>query len=345
MPIEQPTLEAIQRGAELLRGGSLVVFPTETVYGLGADASNPAAVESVFVRKDRPTNNPLIVHVADERMAMAVADQWSLCAQRLARAFWPGPMTLVVPAASCVPGVVTANGPTVAVRCPAHPVARALLEAVNRPLVAPSANPSGYVSPTLASHAAGHFPDLLVLDGGACEVGIESTVFAVETLEILRPGMIGSAQIEEVLGEPVRVRETDEAGQIEASPGRLGPHYRPRARTVLVDDLPGFGAGLKALIGSCESGGAVVVLMQAGCERLEHAGACVIELPVSARGYAAGLYSALRQADEVVGGRVGVGGGVSTIVVVRPDASDGDPMWAAILERLSRATSRHDPWA
>lgn len=330
MPVVPPTPGAIERAAEELKGGSLVVFPTETVYGLGAEARNPDAVESVFVRKGRPSNNPLIVHVADEHMARSVSSDWSLRAQQLARAFWPGPLTLVVPANESVPGVVTAHGPTIAVRCPAHPVARALLEEVRLPLVAPSANPSGYVSPTQAEHAAEHFGDLLVLDGGACEVGIESSVFAVETLEILRPGVIGPSQIEAVLGERVSKRVPSASGQVEASPGRLGAHYRPRARTLLVDEMPGGRAGLEVVIGSSGVQGRVVVLSQATSFQSGHE-ATMIEMPASAREYAAGLYAALREADTQ---------GVGLIVVVRPDTSDGDGLWGAILERLTRATTQ-----
>ncbi len=323
MPVEPPSAEAIGRAASLLRAGELVVFPTETVYGLGAMAHDAKAVRAVFERKGRPASNPLIVHVADEAMAMTVAADWPAEASKLAEAFWPGPLTLVLPARADLPSEVTAGGPTVAVRCPDHAVALELLRAVGGPLVAPSANPSGYVSPTLAAHAAGHFSDLMVLDGGACRVGIESTVLRLDPLEILRPGAIGPEQIEAVLGRRPTFAERSAKGS-EASPGRLGPHYQPKARAVMVEGP----VALAALLGHAETGPCVVLAQRAVNIKPPHQ---LIEMPTVAAEYAARLYAALRAADAME---------PELIVVLQPDGSDDAGLWSAIAERLSRATGR-----
>ena len=175
---ESPDIAA---AAQRLREGRLVAFPTETVYGLGADALSEPAVARVFAAKGRPSHNPLIVHVSSIEMAQRVVKEWTREADALARAFWPGPLTLVLEKAACVPGSVTGNGPNVAVRWPRHPVAAALIESFGGPIVGPSANPSGFVSPTTAWHVHQAFAgmDVLVLDGGPCEVGIESTVVSL----------------------------------------------------------------------------------------------------------------------------------------------------------------------
>ncbi len=321
MPVEQPSAEAIDRAAGLLRAGGLVVFPTETVYGLGAVAHDARAVRSVFERKGRPASNPLIVHVADEAMARTVTSEWPDDAQMLAERFWPGPLTLVAAVRSGVPNEVTAGGPTVAVRCPDHAVALELLRAVGSPLVAPSANPSGYVSPTLASHAAGHFGDLTILDGGACSVGIESTVLRMDPLEILRPGSIGPVQIQAVLGRTPTIAERSANGS-EASPGRLGPHYQPRAHTVQV----GTTAELAEVLQVSGNQPCVVLAQPSVSIEPPHQ---LIEMPVGAAEYAARLYAALRAADAAE---------PELIVVLKPTGSDEAGLWSAIAERLSRAT-------
>jgi L-threonylcarbamoyladenylate synthase len=226
---------AIQQAAEILRRGGLVAFPTETVYGLGANALSADACAKVFAVKRRPRFDPLIVHVAGESELGAVCDFRDARAQRLADAFWPGPLTLIVPRTPAIPDVVTAGLPTVAVRVPAHPVARALLAEARIPIAAPSANPFGYISPTLASHVERQIGAEieLVLDGGACTVGVESTIVDMtgERPVLLRPGAIEAERIEALVGELVRAARTD----LPRAPGQLDSHYAPRTRLVLVD--------------------------------------------------------------------------------------------------------------
>src|SRR5580698_8810367 len=191
----------IRRAAELLRAGRLVAFPTETVYGLGANALDEAAVRRIFEAKGRPFSSPLIVHVASIEMARALASEWPPQAELLAKRFWPGPLTIVVPRASHVPGVVTAGLPSVGLRIPAHPMARALIEGAQIPVAAPSANRFTELSPTTAENVPEGLADM-VLDGGPCTVGIESTVVSLAgpTPKILRPGMITQVQIEHIIG-------------------------------------------------------------------------------------------------------------------------------------------------
>jgi L-threonylcarbamoyladenylate synthase len=230
------TPQGIARAANLLRRGALVAFPTETVYGLAADARNAAAVAGVFAAKGRPAHNPLIVHVADLSMAETLA-AFDADAARLAQAFWPGPLTLVLPLrdGAGLPPAVTANGPNVALRLPAHPVAQALLRAFGGPLVGPSANPSGRISPTRAAHVAEGLGGRIaaVLDGGDCRVGVESTILATGgegPVRLLRPGGIAADQIEGVVG-PLATGGSDPARPI--APGQFASHYAPVARVRL----------------------------------------------------------------------------------------------------------------
>lgn len=310
-------MDAIAHAAAHLRAGGLVVMPTETVYGLAAVARDAAAVRRVFEAKGRPAANPLIVHAGSLEMARQCCAQWPAEADVLARAFWPGPLTLVLPKADWVPDIVTAGGRTVAVRVPRHPVALALIEAVGEPLVAPSANMSGYVSPTNAEHVRGVWSDadVFVLDGGASEVGLESTVVAVgdDGLRVLRPGVIGAQELSRVSGVPVV--EGEGGGEVAASPGLIGPHYQPRARVVLVCSIDGIGAA----IGDAKA----VVLLPPG----DSSGGGV-RMPADAAAYGRGLYAALREAD---------GMGASVIVVCVPGGEG--PVWGAIRERLGRAAS------
>lgn len=221
---------AIARAAALLRDGELVAFPTETVYGLGALAGSDQAVARVFAAKGRPAHNPLIVHVADVAVARRVGVLDARC-EALAARFWPGPLTLVVPRApgASVSSLATAGLATVALRVPAHPVALALLRAVAAPIVAPSANPSGRVSPTTAAHVADELGDrvALILDAGPCRVGVESTVvdLAAAVPRMLRPGGVPREALEAVLGA-VGIAEGDP--QRPRSPGQLPAHYAPR---------------------------------------------------------------------------------------------------------------------
>jgi len=231
----------IERAAELLRAGRLVAFPTETVYGLGANALDAAAVRRIFDAKGRPHSSPLIVHVASIGMARSLALQWPEKAEALARAFWPGPLTIIVAKKPVVPDIVTAGFSSVGLRIPAHPMAMALLQAAELPLAAPSANRFTQLSPTTAAHVREGLGDAvdLILDGGPCGIGIESTVISLagDKPSILRPGMITAPQIEGVIGPVVT-----EAGA--ESPGQHPKHYSPRTRLVL-GESPREGKGIR----------------------------------------------------------------------------------------------------
>lgn len=218
------------RAAEVLRGGELVAFPTETVYGLGGDATNDMAVARIFEAKGRPRFNPLIVHV-DRIETVQGFVEWSHEADVLARAFWPGPLTLVLPIrpGTGISPLVTADLPSLAVRVPAHPVAQELLRVFGGPVAAPSANPSGRISPTTAAHVAAGLAGKIaaILDGGACEVGVESTIVGLtDEPTLLRPGGLPAEAVEQALGQPLARHG---AGDAVTAPGQLASHYAPGA--------------------------------------------------------------------------------------------------------------------
>ncbi|OAN76544.1 threonylcarbamoyl-AMP synthase [Jannaschia sp. EhC01] len=222
----------IARAAEVLRDGGLLAMPTETVYGLAADAMNGPAVARIFEAKGRPTFNPLIVHVLSLEAASELV-KVDTTAQALAAAFWPGPVTLVLPSRGRVADLVSGGLDTLAVRVPAHPLARAVLETFGGPVAAPSANPSGQISPTLAQHVVDGLGDAVdaVLDGGACGVGLESTILApgADGVRLLREGGVSREAVEDVVG-PVLTELTP--GRVEA-PGQMEKHYAPRTKVVL----------------------------------------------------------------------------------------------------------------
>lgn len=230
------TQEIIKEAAAIIRKGGLVTFPTETVYGLGADALNPLAVVRIFEVKNRPRFDPLIVHIADfssvEKLCSSVDER----ARKLMEKFWPGPLTLVLPKTQVVPDIVTAGFPTVAIRMPAHPVALRLIEEAGTPIAAPSANPFGYLSPTTAEHVreqVGKKVDL-ILDGGKCPIGVESTVIELTGKEplLLRPGGLPIEEIEKVIGK-VKISTTSPKPR---SPGQLTRHYSPRTPIRILKD-------------------------------------------------------------------------------------------------------------
>lgn len=324
--MNQETESILASAVDRLRAGGLVAFPTETVYGLGADALSEAAVRRVFELKGRPAHNPLIVHVADEEMSRRVSADWPAAAGMLARRFWPGPVTIIVPRAPIVPELVTAGGPTVAVRCPDHPLAMALLELFGGPIVGPSANRSGSVSPTRAEHVRAAFSEeeVMVLDGGPCRTGIESTVVSLAGAapRILRQGVVGAAEIGAVLGVDVALALTHAADDRapRESPGMLERHYAPRAPLVL------FEADVWPEIAD-EAHGAVVLLTH---ERTRHVDPPhhLIRMPMDAPGYAAWLYAALHEADALAPAR---------ILVERPTGQGA--LWDAIRDRLARAAT------
>jgi len=301
---------SVARAAEILRAGGLVVLPTETVYGLGADAANPRAVARIYEAKGRPQFNPLIAHVLglDEAEAHAVLHE---NARKLAHAFWPGPFTIVARrrADSNVAELACAGLDTIALRAPSHPMARELLTAFGGPIVAPSANRSGHVSATTAQHAA---EDLggrvdLVLDGGPCAIGLESTIVAVaddERVTLLRPGAISRGEIEALVG-PIAVAH---GGAIQA-PGMMESHYAPRARMRLDADAPRAGEAYLAFGAPAPAGGAT---LSATGDLVEAA---------------ANLYAALRALDATG----------ADVIAVAPIPGDG--LGEAIRDRLARAAA------
>ncbi|MBX3144740.1 MAG: threonylcarbamoyl-AMP synthase [Trueperaceae bacterium] len=318
-----------------LRAERPVAFPTETVYGLGADAASERAVARVFELKGRPRDHPLIVHLGSAAWLSTYADladeRLKARAEALAAAFWPGPLTLVLPASSVVPRAVTGGQSTVAVRVPAHPVALRLLTEFGRALVAPSANRFGRISPTEASHVAGEFAGtLVVLDGGDCRVGIESTIVDLtsEVPQVLRPGAVSVDKVSEVLGERVATtvgsRGGSSARRRDGStvrvPGTLARHYAPATRTTLVP-------AARLAEASRESG---VAVLAAGADVPSGFSGRWISLPCDPEAYAHGLYAALRELDEA--------GATEILVSEVPD----EPAWEAIRDRLSRATSAAD---
>ncbi len=236
----QPETDAIRQAAEVIRCGRLVAFPTETVYGLGADAMNPEAVTRIFAAKARPASDPLIVHIADSEDLERVARDLPVQARILSESFWPGPLTLVLPRAESLPAAVTAGLDTVAVRVPAHPVALALIRAAGTPIAAPSANLFGHPSPTTAQHVLDDLGDRvdLVLDGGPTFIGLESTVLDLtgEQPTILRPGGVSREALSLVLGPLVvgGAGVSRQGGHTSGlpSPGLLEKHYAPRASLI-----------------------------------------------------------------------------------------------------------------
>ena len=279
-----PTPQGIARAAAILRAGGLVAFPTETVYGLGGDARDDHAVAGIYAAKGRPRFNPLIVHVPDLESARRYA-RFDERALALAARFWPGPLTMVLPLredAGLSP-LVTAELPTVAIRVPAHPLARQLLTAFGGPLAAPSANPSGRVSPTRAAHVAEGLSGRIgaILDGGACAVGVESTILGLDTPAplLLRPGGVAVEALEDALGQPVA---TGGSAHKPTAPGQLASHYAPAARVRLEATEPKAG---EVWVGFGPCAGAALSLSERGDE---------IEA-------AARLFHILREADRLAG--------------------------------------------
>ncbi|MHB1261619.1 MAG: L-threonylcarbamoyladenylate synthase [Thermoplasmatota archaeon] len=234
MPVRPVDAESLKEAGRLLKAGELVVFPTETVYGLGANALDPAAVQRIFDAKGRPSDNPLIVHVASVEAAKKLVREWTPLADRFAKAFWPGPLTLVLPRAANVPDAVTAGLDSVAIRVPAHPVAQAVLRACGVPIAAPSANTSGRPSPTTAQHAESDFGDKvpLYLDGGPATVGLESTVVSVlgDMPVVLRVGAVPQEALQKMVKD---WGKADGKGPALA-PGMKHRHYAPTAKVRIV---------------------------------------------------------------------------------------------------------------
>jgi L-threonylcarbamoyladenylate synthase len=329
--IAPPTLETIAHAAGVLHAGGAVAFPTETVYGLGALTLNQAGLEQVYQLKGRPASNPLIAHVLDASQArlLIAPGAWDARCHALAERFWPGPLTLVLPKASRVPDRATAGLPTIAVRSPAHQVARALIEKAG-PISAPSANRSGRVSPTTAQHVFDEFNDpadaiardLLIIDGGQCELGIESTVLDLSAggqPRLLRPGSVTLEQLRDVLGEIDAPAITSQA----ASPGTASSHYAPQTPVELVDT-----AALRSTLAAHAAAGrrCVALCFDVAAVAPPHA---AIGMAQDAGQYARDLYRALREADAR---------GHDSIIIELPASSS--QQWRAINDRVRRAAAR-----
>ncbi len=317
------TPEAIAAAARLLEAGALVAFPTETVYGLGADAENPQAVAAIYAAKGRPANHPVIVHLAPEADLAYWAKEVPPHARQLIAAFWPGPLTIILKRAEHIPDAVSGGQDSIGLRCPSHPVAQALLRAFKGGrggVAAPSANKFGHVSPTTAQHVRDEFSDELacILDGGQSEVGIESTIVDLSRggVVLLRPGRISAEAIARELGVPPQAADA-------AAPrvsGALDSHYAPATPVILVDV-----AHVTAALQKIAAAGRRVVLIQRASQRF----ASTIEtrmMPADPLGYAHDLYAALREMDLT---------GNDIILVEMPPQT---VEWSGVNDRLRRAS-------
>jgi L-threonylcarbamoyladenylate synthase len=321
---------AVKRAAELLRAGEVVALPTETVYGLAANALDIKAVAKIFRIKGRPANNPIIVHIVSVEMAKRCVTAWSKPAEKLARAFWPGPLTLVLPCAKEIPGIVTADGVTVGVRWPGHPFIQAVIRECGFPLAAPSANLSSRVSPTNAGHVRKQLGDKipLIVDGGQSQIGIESTVLdlTVSPPRVLRPGMIHAVSLEAVCGEVQSPKsKVQSLNSALRSPGLLAKHYSPKAKVFVLNwrDEGDLRFQLSTLNPQ-----------PSACFVIAHthipSGECfarVSVIPHDAEAFARAIYAELHRCDEA---------GADLIVIEAPPKS---PEWSGIADRLRRASA------
>jgi L-threonylcarbamoyladenylate synthase len=326
-----PGPATIAEAVHVLRDGGLVAFPTETVYGLGARAFDPRAVARVFTAKGRPSTHPLIAHVLDTGAARALAATWPREASVLADALWPGPLTLVVDRASHVPAAVSGGADSIALRVPSHPVARALLAALGEPIAAPSANRYQGLSPTLAGHVVKELGDAvdLVLDGGPCHAGVESTVVDVRggAMCVLRPGAVDLGRLR-AAGAIEMHRETADAGTLRPSPGMDARHYAPRAQLLLAKNGD-EALRIAALLLSPSQGERVGLLLCGAHESIAGEARLVVRsLPGDPAEYARQMYRALHELDDA---------GVD--VIVSQAVPDGEAWWAVADRQRRGATS------
>ncbi len=319
LPASDP--KSIRLAAEIIRGGGLVAFPTETVYGLGANALNPDAVARIFEVKQRPSFDPLIVHIATRASLDLLVQAISLGDHRLMDAFWPGPLTVVLPKRESVPDIVTAGLSTVAIRMPAHPVAQALIREAGVPIAAPSANPFGYVSPTCAQHVFDGLGDRvdLILDGGPCPIGVESTIVSMIGTwpEVLRPGSVTLAEIREVIGPAVRAA----ASQTVIAPGQLPRHYATRTPVTIL-----AAQGARPAVQGQERAG---LLAMSALSHIDDR-FCAVEVLSSSgdlREAARNLFAALRRLDAL---------GLNRLYA---EPCDEQGLGLAIMDRLRRCAS------
>jgi len=326
LPTHTPALfdDAVKRAAELLTAGEAVALPTETVYGLAANALDEKAVARVFQIKGRLANNPVIVHVAGVEMAKRCVSDWPVVAEKLSKAFWPGPLTVVLPRAKEIPAPVTAGGPTVGVRWPNHPFVQAVIRACDFPLAAPSANLSGRVSPTNAEHVRNQLGRKipLIVDGGQSQVGIESTVLdlTVSPPEILRPGMIHAQSVAAVIGNIER--QTSNSATLR-SPGLLKKHYAPKAKLVVLNwhdetDLKAWLLIRHAPLVACHIIAHTRIPLRLGT-------ANVSVIPRDAEAFARAIYAELHRCDEA--------GAEWIVVEALPESQE----WQGLADRLRRA--------
>jgi L-threonylcarbamoyladenylate synthase len=323
--IVAPTPEDIAQAAAGLHGGELVAFPTETVYGLGADAAQPNAVRRIFAAKGRPADHPVIVHLPDASHVTRWARAFPPGAQALATAFWPGPLTLVLPRTPLASDTVTGGQDSVGLRVSSHPVARALLAAFGGGIAAPSANRFGGISPTTAQHVADDLGEAVatILDGGACAIGIESTIvaFVDDDPYVLRPGGIAPDALARVLGRTLRVAD---ASALRA-PGTLPTHYAPKTKAALVAP-----DALRAEIERLEERDEDVAVLARTVHRPADFVDAWLQAPPTAAAYAHDLYANLRALDA------------ANADVILIETVPGDDAWLAVRDRLARAARGDD---
>ena len=323
---------AVERAVELLRAGDVVALPTETVYGLAANALDAKAVAKIYEIKGRPAHNPIIVHVADGEMAKRCVTAWPASASRLAKSFWPGPLTMVLPRAPIIPDIVTAGGATVGVRWPSHPFIQAVIREGGFPLAAPSANLSNSISPTNAAHVRKQLGDqlALIVDGGQAQVGIESTVIdlVAQPPRVLRPGMIHEESLLAALGEPEGPTGSGAAKQSGSelrSPGLLKKHYSPHARLVLRSWRDAADLNRKLSIFKVDHF-RTHIIAHSHIPSGEGFGAVSV-IPHDAEAFARAFYAELHRSDEA---------GAALIVV---ETLPAGPEWRALADRLTRAAA------
>ncbi len=326
--------QAILQAARQIRAGALVGFPTETVYGLGADASSDAAVAGIFAAKGRPANHPLIVHVADAAQVSDYASSVPAFAERLMQAFWPGPLTVILPRRDGVALAAAGGQDSIGLRCPAHPVALAFLKACLElgasGVAGPSANRFGRVSPTTAQHVSQEFGDaLLVLDGGPCQVGIESSIVDCTRGQpvLLRPGVLTRAQLEAACGEPVLDKEeaaatVDAEGAAPRAPGTLASHYAPHAKVRLMD-----AAAIQTALDLLGADAAHIAVYARSIVRIQSTQLVYRRMPDDALATAQQLFAVLRDFDAQ---------GVKLIWIEHPP---GVAEWDGVRDRLGRAAA------
>jgi L-threonylcarbamoyladenylate synthase len=328
-PGEHPNPRFVQRAAEVLRAGGLVAFPTETVYGLGADATNPRAVERIYQAKGRPSRNPLIVHLGSADQARDWVTAWPPFAERLAQVFWPGPLTLVLPKSPRLPDIVTGGGATVGVRVPAHATARALLAAAGVPIAAPSANRSNRLSPTRAEHVLRDMMGRIemILDGGPTLGGLESTVLDLTGTSptLLRPGLITQRALEAVVGPIQAATQAVPIDQPLPAPGMLAQHYAPR--TPLELGLESDQGRTRVLALSAQGQRVGWLPMMPQLQDVPPLGVVVQPLPADPTACAAELYHLLHELDQLH---------LDRLVVALPPAEEA---WLAVRDRLFRAAA------